>query len=171
MADKEPNRSHFILSSLEERGIVKAIITQNIDNLHQRSGSKNVWDLHGNGSISRCCVCAKKYPMSHMIQLLEIYKIPWCECGCKIRPNTVLFDEWLDDDVYNGAMHSIKAADLLIVIGSSLLVNPAAELVSQIENNCKLVILNNSKTPYDNKAELIIRENCGEVLDYIKIKI
>lgn len=171
MCDKQPNRSHYTIAEWEAKGIVKAVVTQNIDNLHQSAGSKMVLDLHGNGSIVRCCVCLKKYPVSYMNEQLDLGPIPRCECGGKVRPATVLFDEWLDDDVYDGAMKVIKLSDLVLSIGSSLVVQPAAGLLSERSEGCKLVILNNSKTPYDSKADLVINEPCGDVLDYVKERL
>lgn len=171
MSDKKPNRSHHILSEWESDGKVKCIITQNIDNLHQTAGSKLVLDLHGNGSIVRCCVCLKQYPVSYMSEQLETTPLPRCECGCKVRPMTVLFDEWLDDDIFNAATHVIKMADLVISIGSSLSVQPAAGLLMEKSKDCKLVIINNTDTPYDNKADLVIHESCGDVLEYVKQRL
>lgn len=167
MADKKPNRSHYALAKLEEMGLLKCVITQNIDNLHQTAGNKMVLDLHGNGSICRCISCSNKYPIDYMHKLLETSNIPRCECGGKVRPDTVLFDEWLNDDVYDGAMKVIKMADLIVSIGTSLVVQPAAGLLSEKSQECKLVIINNTETPYDRKAELIIRENCGLVLEEV----
>ena len=167
MADKKPNRSHYALAKLEEIGLLKCVITQNIDNLHQSAGNKLVLDLHGNGSVCRCISCSKKYPISYMHQLLETASIPRCECGGKVRPNTVLFDEWLNDDVYDAAYKVIKMADLILCIGSSLVVQPAAGLLNEKSNDCKLVIINNTETPYDKKATLTIKENCGIVLEDI----
>lgn len=171
MADKKPNRSHYALAKLEEKGILKCVVTQNIDNLHQTAGSKVVWDLHGNGSIVKCSVCLKQYPVDYMHKQLENKSIPACECGCRVRPNTVLFDEWLDDIVYDSAMKAIVASDLIITVGTSLMVQPAAGMLSYKSKDCKLVIINNSYTPYDPKAELLIHENCGEVLEKLANEI
>ena len=171
MSDKKPNRSHKILAEWESSGKVKAVVTQNIDNLHQTAGSKVVMDLHGNGSVVRCCVCLKKYPTSYMHEQLETSPIPRCECGAKVRPMTVLFDEWLDDDVFDSATKVMKMADLVVVIGTSLVVHPAASLLSEINEECKLVILNNTKTPYDSVASLLINEPCGDILEYVKERL
>lgn len=170
--DKLPNRSHYALQKLELLGKLKCIITQNIDNLHQKSGSKKVLDIHGNIFQYKCTsACGKHYEYGDFDQLLKSNDIPKCDCGGIVRPNTVLFDEWLNDDIFDSAYKEIKSADLVISIGSSLVVQPAASLLSEVEENCKLVIINNTETPYDRKADLIINENCGIVLENIINKL
>lgn len=171
MSDKKPNEGHYVLAEWESKGILKAIVTQNIDNLHQTAGNKLVLDLHGNGSIAKCCVCCKTYPISYMHEQLEINPIPKCECGCRVKPNTVLFDEWLDDDIFDAATKVMMLSDLVIVIGSSLVVQPAAGLLSRISKDCKLVIINQSITLYDPRADLLIDEPCVDVLKYVKGKL
>ena len=165
LCDKQPNRSHYALVKLEEIGKLKWVVTQNIDNLHQKAGSKNVLDLHGNGSKCHCISCYKKFTFDEFCVILNSSDIPRCDCGGIVRPSTVLFDECLNDDVYDKAYYEIKKADLLISIGSSLVVQPAAGLLSEKSKECKLVIINNSDTPYDKKADLVINENCGDVLE------
>lgn len=162
---KKPNRSHYAIVRLEELGKVKAVVTQNIDNLHQLAGSKVVYDLHGNGSKARCISCQEQYNYDQFSVLLESSPIPRCNCGGIVRPSTVLFDEALDDDVFDAAYWEIKKADLLISIGSSLVVQPAAGLIKEKLPECKLVILNHTPTLYDKLADLVIQENCGEVLE------
>lgn len=167
---KLPNRSHLFLSQLEKVGKLKSVITQNIDGLHRDAGNKNVLEIHGTHRTYRCnSACGAKYTTEQFRDKLINSEIPMCECGGIIRTNTVLFDEPLDDTTFEQSIDECKKADLLIVIGSSLIVQPAASLISEINKDCKLVIINNDWTPYDKKADLVIRENCGEVFDKIKI--
>lgn len=169
MLDKQPNRSHKALQKLESIDKLTCIITQNIDNLHQKAGSKNVLDLHGNITQYRCIsACgAKFYNQEQFFKMLDGDKIPRCDCGGVVRPNTVLFDEWLNDDIFDEATVAIINSDLILAIGSSLQVQPAAGLLSEKKENCKLVIINKDPTPYDKKATLVINENCGDVLEQI----
>lgn len=166
MVDKEPNRSHIALKKLEDAGKLKGIITQNIDNLHRKAGSKTVYELHGNGTRFKCAIdCGEKYVYTEFLNMLETDPNPMCRCGfARIRPDVVLFDEWLDDAVFDAAYNETKKCDLIIAIGSSLQVHPAASLVRG-DKDCKLVIINKEPTSYDKLANLIIRENCGEVLE------
>lgn len=167
MVDKEPNRAHLALKQMEDMGKLSCVITQNIDNLHRKCGTKTVWELHGNGTQFKCNIeCGEKYTYEEFVQMLEQSEKPMCRCGMSfIRPNVVMFDEALDDDQYDNAYYAAKACDLMISIGSSLLVMPACGLVDQIPIESKLVIINKDKTPFDGKADLVIRENCGDVLE------
>lgn len=167
MVDKEPNKSHLALKRLEDTGKLKGIITQNIDNLHRKAGSQNVMELHGNGTRFKCNIeCGEKYTYEDFLAMLEKDDNPPCRCGMSfIRPDVVLFDEWLNDEVYDKAYAEAKKCDLMIAIGSSLLVQPAARLVDEIPVEAKLVIINKDKTPYDTKADLVIHEACGGVLE------
>jgi NAD-dependent deacetylase len=165
LLSKEPNRSHHALVKLEKLGKLKYIVTQNIDNLHQKAGSTNVLDLHGNGSKSHCVSCQEKYTYEHFSKLLNESEIPMCVCGGIIRPSTVLFDEWLNDDIYMKSYFAIGHCDLLICIGSSLVVMPASGLILRKNKDCNLVIINNEKTEFDSMASLVINENCGCVLE------
>lgn len=172
MVDKQPNRAHNVLQQLEVRGKLKSVINQNIDNLLQRAGVKNVFDLHGNISEFRCIsACGTPHTQEEFIRLLNESPIPRCECGGVIRPNTVLFDEWLDDTLYDAAMKEAKKCDLMICIGSSLVVKPVCEFPSQIGDTAKLVIINNTPTPYDHRADLVINKPCGEVLEELLRKL
>jgi NAD-dependent deacetylase len=166
MIDKQPNRAHYALKKMQSVGKLKSVINQNIDNLLQKAGVDNVFDLHGNITSFRCTSnCGKKYGSEEFMKLLETATVPKCECGSIVRPNTVLFDEWLDDTIYDAAYHEAKKCDLMIAIGSSLVVRPACTLLSEISDTCKLVIINKDKTPYDHRADMVIHEPCGEVLE------
>jgi len=166
LLNKKPNRSHYALVKLEEVGKLKTIITQNIDNLHQTAGSKNVLDLHGNGSKSHCISCQEKYNYEQFSEMLEKSSVPRCVCGGIVRPSTVLFDEWLNDDIYDLSVKFIKESDLIISIGSSLSVMPAAGILEyRDKEKCKLVIINNTETYFDKYSALVINENCGDVLE------
>lgn len=166
MVDKEPNRAHYALKKLTDNGKLRWIITQNIDNLHLKAGNKNVLELHGNGTRFLCSInCGERYTYKEFVERINRDDKPMCNCGfAHIRPDVVLFDEWLDDLVFDKAYYVSKTCDLMIVIGSSLIVNPAASLVGEINETCKLVIINKDSTPYDKRATLIIREPCGDVL-------
>lgn len=162
---KQPNKAHLALVELEKMGKLKWVVTQNIDNLHQKAGSINVLDLHGNGSKAHCISCYRKYTHEQFHDMLNSSDIAKCDCGGKVRPTTVLFDESLNDDTYDTAYRVINEADLLIVIGSSLSVQPAAGLVNRRNKNCTFVIINNTETVYDGAAQMVIRESCGDVMD------
>jgi NAD-dependent deacetylase len=167
---KLPNRSHVFLAQLEKVGKLKTIITQNIDGLHKDAGNTNVLEIHGTHRTYRCnSACGTNYTTEEFLNKLNSFDIPLCECGGTIRTNTVLFDEPLDDDTFEKAIEECKKADLMLVVASTLIVQPAASLLSEINKDCKLVIINNDWTPYDRKADLVIRENCGDVFDKIKL--
>jgi len=168
IVDKLPNRTHFAIKELEDRGIVKAVLTQNIDNLHQKAGSQKVIDLHGNSTqwycTSACGFTCDYHKAKEIVNEKRGY--PVCpDCQGVVRPRTVLFDEALNDDAYDTAYFLCKQADLMIAIGSSLVVAPACTLVDEIPVEAKLVIINQMVTPFDAKADLVIRENCGEVME------
>lgn len=169
MVDKQPNRGHYALKTMEEKGKLKGVINQNIDNLLQRAGVQAVLDLHGNISQFKCLsACGKQHTAADFMALMEAGEIPRCECGGVVRPNTVLFDEWLDDQTYDASYYMAKGCDLMIVLGSSCVVRPAATLVGEIGDTAKLAIVNQMKTPFDNRADLIINDkSCGEVLEYV----
>lgn len=159
----KPNAAHLKLAELEKRGKLKAVITQNIDGLHQAAGSKNVLELHGSILRSYCSRCFKPYPaerMNHGTQL------PRCECGGVIRPDIVLYEEPLDEDVMRRAIEHIRDAEVLIIGGTSLNVYPAAGLINYYRGN-KLVLVNLSATPYDAEADLVINEKIGKVFSQL----
>lgn len=156
----EPNDAHYALAELERQGKLKAVITQNIDGLHQMAGSENVIELHGTTKENYCTKCGREYPISH---ILDSEGVPKCECGGVVRPRVVLYGEGLPSGAFSKAEELIYEADALIVGGTSLTVHPACSLVESYQGE-HLVIINNTPTPYDGYAELIIREPIGEAL-------
>ena len=162
--DARPNRAHFALARLEEQGLLEAVITQNIDGLHQLAGSRNVLELHGSENRYYCLRCGKKYDMSCVT---ESTGIPTCDCGGMIRPDVVLYEESLDQRLLAKAIHYAETADLLLVGGTSLVVYPVAGLVNYLKPGAKLVILNRDPTPYDSRADLLFRGDLGEVLEQL----
>ena len=165
-ADAEPNPAHIKLAELEKAGKLKAVITQNIDGLHQKAGSKKVLELHGSIHRNYCQICNKEYGLDY---IMEKDGIPRCECGGIIKPDVVLYEEPLNDFVLNTAVHYISDADTLIIGGTSLVVYPAAGLINYF-NGSRLVLINKSQTPYDSLASLVINEAIGETLSQIKIE-
>ena len=159
--DVKPNRAHYKLAELEKSGKLKAVITQNIDGLHQAAGSVNVLELHGSVHRNFCLKCKKMYPLEYILN--DRNPIPLCSCGGQLKPDVVLYEESLDMDILRAAVRYISAADMLIVGGTSLVVNPAASLITYY-NGSKLVLINLSETPYDSHADLIIREKIGTAL-------
>ena len=157
----KPNRAHTRLAELEEEGKLKAVITQNIDGLHQLAGSKNVLELHGSILRAYCSRCRKSYDADITNHGTGI---PRCSCGGVIRPDIVLYEEALDNDVMMRAIHYIRQADILIVGGTSLRVYPAAGLINYYRGN-KLVLITRSSTPAE--ADLVIHGRIGEVFDQI----
>ena len=161
--DAKPNAAHLKLAELENAGKIKAVITQNIDGLHQAAGSKTVYELHGSVHRNTCLHCGKHYSLEQMLQW-KGNGIPRCSCGGVIKPDVVLYEESLDENVLDHAIRSIEAADLMIVGGTSLAVYPAAGLL-QYYGGTELVLINKTRTPYDRRASLVIREPIGQVLD------
>lgn len=160
----KPNNAHYGLAKLEKEGKLKAVITQNIDDLHQKAGSKNVLELHGTLYKNYCMKCGKNFDLDYVT---KDYGITLCDkCGGVVRPDVVLYEEGLDQDVIRNSVKYISEADVLIVGGTSLAVYPAAGLIDYFRGN-KLVLINKSVTPYDKKADLIINENIGEVFKEI----
>ena len=160
----EPNITHYFLTKLESTGKLKAIVTQNIDGLHEKSGSKNVLNIHGTVLKNYCNKCFKEYPSDY---IFKSSGIPKCECGGLIRPDVVLYGEMLNES-FEEAIKYIQECDTLIVAGTSLNVYPAASLVRYF-NGKHLVIINDMVTPYDNNADLVIHSSLGEVFSRIKI--
>ena len=162
--EEESNPAHYTLARLEKEGKLKAIITQNIDGLHQKAGSKNVLELHGSVYRNYCEICKKEYDLNF---ILESECIPHCTCGGIIKPDVVLYEEALDMNILNKSAQYIMSADTLIVGGTSLVVYPAAGLINYFKGK-NLVLINKSQTDYDNLATLVINEAIGETLAKIK---
>ena len=163
--DVKPNKAHIALAKLEEAGKLKAVVTQNIDGLHQLAGSKTVYELHGSILRNYCESCHKFYGID---AIEKADGIPRCDCGGRIKPDVVLYEEMLDDNCINGAVRAIAAADTLIIGGTSLAVYPAAGFINYF-NGRHLVIINRDATSADREAELVIHKSIGEVLGGIKI--
>ena len=160
--DNEPNVTHKYLKKLEDKGKLKAIITQNVDGFHQKAGSKNVLEIHGNIRDYYCIKCGKEYKKN----VFTIKGVPTCSCGGMVRPDVVLFGEMLPE-CFNDALNYIDKADLLIVAGTSLTVEPACSLV-RIYRGKNLVIINDNYTPYDNIASLVINKPLKDVFGKLK---
>lgn len=159
--DAKPNVAHYALAELEQKGKLDAVITQNIDGLHQAAGSKSVIELHGSENRYYCLSCGKKYDMSIV---LEGEGIPKCGCGGTVRPDVVLYEEPLDQQNMRRAVEYVENAELLLVGGTSLVVYPAAGLINYLSRGAKLVLLNHDPTPFDSRADLVFREDIGTVL-------
>lgn len=157
--DSEPGITHLALAKLEQQGKLKAVVTQNIDGLHQKAGNKNVIELHGSVLRNYCERCHRFYGMESII---NSYGIPTCECGGIIKPDVVLYEEGLDEDNITTAIEYIRNADMLVVGGTSLGVYPAAGLIDYYRGD-KLVLINKSQTPYDGKADLLINAPLADV--------
>jgi NAD-dependent deacetylase len=157
-----PNNAHMALTKLENKGKLKAVITQNIDGLHQIAGTKNVLELHGSIYNNYCVRCRKNHDLDYIIRSKDI--VPKCKsCGGVVRPDIVLYEEKLDMEVIEKSIHFISNAEVLIIGGTSLVVYPAAGLIEHFRGNT-LVLINKTATSYDYKADLIIKNSIGEVL-------
>lgn len=161
----KPNKAHIALAELEKKGKLKAVITQNIDGLHQLAGSKTVIELHGSTLRNYCMDCGKSYDIDYID---NADGIPRCTCGGIIKPDVVLYEEMLDDNAIRSAVSYISKADVLIIGGTSLNVYPAAGFINYF-NGSHLVIINKASTPADRNADLVINEPIGEVLGSLKI--
>lgn len=158
--DAKPNKAHEKLAQWEAEGKLKAVITQNIDGLHQAAGSRKVFELHGSVHRNYCETCGASYDASY---ILHSSGVPACEkCGGKIKPDVVLYEEGLDTKTMQGALEAIHNADILIIGGTSLTVYPAAGLIDYYRGH-KLVLINKSVTPMDSRADLLIQGSIGEI--------
>lgn len=157
--DARPNDAHIALAQLEQMGKLSAIVTQNIDGLHQKAGSKNVFELHGSIHRNYCMRCHRFFDAEYV---KNHSGIPYCSCGGMIKPDVVLYEEALEPDVMRGAAKHIQNADMLIIGGTSLQVYPAAGFIDCYSGN-KLVLINKSRTPYDGRADLVINAPIGQV--------
>lgn len=163
----KPNPAHLKLAELEAAGKLKAVITQNIDGLHQLAGSKEVLELHGSTLRNYCSQCRSPYPVSF---IAESTGVPHCtKCGGIVRPDVVLYEEGLDNDVISKAVSYLRNADVLIIGGTSLVVYPAAGLVNYY-NGTKLVLVNKSETSMDSRADLVLNLPIGEVFSQISVR-
>lgn len=162
--DAKPNKAHLKLAELEAAGKLTGVITQNIDGLHQAAGSKHVMELHGSVHRNYCMRCGKFYDAEYM---LHSTGVPTCDCGTIIKPDVVLYEEGLDNDVVRDAISTIAQADVLIVGGTSLAVYPAAGLLDYFRGNA-LVLVNKGATPQDKNADLLIQKPIGEVFAQIQ---
>ena len=163
--DAKPNKAHRRLAEMEKTGKLTAVVTQNIDGLHQKAGSKSVFELHGSVHRNYCMDCGKFYPPEFILNSKDI---PRCECGGVIKPDVVLYEEGLDNATVNGALREISRADVMIVAGTSLTVYPAAGFLDYFHGK-QLVLINRDPTPADRKATLVIHDKVGKVLDDIKL--
>lgn len=162
--DAQPNVTHLYLKKLEDAGKLKAVVTQNIDGLHQKAGSRNVYEIHGTIWKNYCRECKKEYPSAY---LFETEGVPRCACGGLVRPDVVLYGEMLPESYYEAA-DLIAQAEVLLVAGTSLQVSTVAALVDEYTGK-HLVILNDMATPYDSRAELVIRKPLGEVFSALRV--
>ena len=158
--DAKPNITHRKLAQWEQEGKLLAVVTQNIDGLHQMAGSKNVYELHGSVHRNTCQKCGKKYDLA---QLMAMEQVPACSaCGGRVKPDVVLYEEGLDGYTVQGALDAIRMADLLIVAGTSLVVYPAAAFLNEYPGN-RLVLINKTETKRDAMANLVLHEKLGDV--------
>ena len=159
----EPNITHRVLARWEEEGRLSAVVTQNIDGLHQKAGSKRVYELHGSVLRNYCMRCGK-FHSAEFVKNSE--GVPKCECGGTVKPDVVLYEEGLDQDTIEKAVSAIYQADLLIVAGTSLTVYPAAGLINYYRGK-RLVLINRDETPYDHRANLVFHESLGKIFEQL----
>ena len=161
--DYQPNEAHKKLAALEQAGKLRAIVTQNIDGLHQKAGSKKVYELHGSVLRNYCTRCGKFYSAEFV---KNAPGIPRCSCGGIVKPDVVLYEESLDEQTIAGSVKAIQSADMLIVAGTSLTVYPAAGLINYYRGS-RLVLINRDETPYDGNADLVLHESLGDVFSQL----
>ena len=161
--DAKPNKAHLALAKLEQDGKLNAVVTQNIDGLHQAAGSKHVCELHGSIYRNHCTKCRRFYSLE---QIMNMQGVPTCECGGIIKPDVVLYGEGLDNSVVTDAIRAIREADTMIVGGTSLAVYPAAGLIDYFRGD-NLIVINLSPTPRDREATICVHEKIGEALSFI----
>lgn len=163
--DAKPNAAHLKLAELERAGKLSAVITQNIDGLHTAAGSRNVIELHGSVHRNHCMKCGKAYGLDFIVGTTGI---PRCECGGIVKPDVVLYEEGLDENDINRAINAIAEADVLIIGGTSLVVQPAAGLI-RFFNGRRLVVINKTPTSADDEADIVIKGSIGETLAQIEV--
>ena len=164
--DAKPNAAHRKLAELESAGRLRSVVTQNIDGLHQLAGSRRVWELHGSVHRNYCMRCRRPYSVE---SIKEGQGVPTCSCGGTIKPDVVLYEEGLDSATIEGAVADLRAADLLIIGGTSLAVYPAAGLINYFRGK-RLVLINKTPTPFDIRANLAIHSPIGQVLGQIRVE-
>ena len=160
----EPNITHKVLARWEDEGKLSAVVTQNIDGLHQKAGSRRVYELHGSVLRNYCTVCGKFHSAEYV---RDAEGVPVCACGGIVKPDVVLYEEGLDQETVEGSAAAIHEADMLIVAGTSLTVYPAAGLINYYGGN-RLVLINRDTTPYDSFADLVIHESLGKVFSQLQ---
>lgn len=163
MLKAKPNAAHYALARLEEMGKLKAIVTQNIDDLHHRAGNKIIYELHGTSFKNHCVKCGKTYSIE---DILKVDGVPHCDCGGIIRPDIVLYEEQLDSEVIMKSIDAISKADVLIIAGTTLVVQPAASFINYYRGN-KLILINLSRVPNEDNINYVIHEKVGEVFKEI----
>lgn len=163
--DAKPNAAHFAAAALERKGKLSAVVTQNIDGLYRQAGCHRVYELHGSALRNRCMRCGKRFGVE---RILDSDDVPHCDCGGIIKPDVVLYEEALDEQTVDGAVQAIRAADCLLVVGTSLTVYPAAGFVRYFRGN-HFVLINRDSTPLDDVAELVLRENAGDIFADLRI--
>jgi NAD-dependent deacetylase len=173
MLDAEPNPAHYALARLEEAGLLKSVITQNIDGLHQRAGSQQVHEVHGHMRQATCTRCYQVVPADGLIEeFLDQGQVPHCSCGGVMKPNVILFGEQLPLHVLTAARQDTQTCDLMLVAGSSLTVEPVADLpLMALGHGARLVIINYQPTHLDGRADVLIRADVAEALPRIADKV
>ena len=163
--DAQPNKAHIALAELEKEGRLTAVVTQNIDGLHQKAGSRAVYELHGSVLRNSCMECGEAHSLEYIMDEDNCKNgVPRCrKCGAVVKPDVVLYEEMLDDEVISGAVAAIRQADTLIVGGTSLVVYPAAGLINYFRGK-DIILINKSETGYDDRATLVINDSIGKVL-------
>lgn len=163
--DAQPNKAHIALAELEKEGRLTAVVTQNIDGLHQKAGSRMVYELHGSVLRNSCMECGEAHSLEYIMDEDNCKNgVPRCrKCGAVVKPDVVLYEEMLDDEVISGAVAAIRQADTLIVGGTSLVVYPAAGLINYFRGK-DIILINKSETGYDDRATLVINDSIGKVL-------
>jgi NAD-dependent deacetylase len=169
LSEAEPNITHRVLTHLEKKGLLKSVITQNIDNLHQKAGTKNVFECHGNYKRGYCIDCNREFSIQTILRQAIEKDAPYCSrCGGLLKPDVVLFGEGLPED-FQRSIQEVRRADLLICLGTSLTVYPVADLVPEAKRNrAKIAIINRDSTPWDSIADLTIHEDLGCVMEILE---
>ena len=173
LAEADPNAAHFALAALEQGGLVEAVVTQNIDLLHERAGTRNLVEVHGSIRTATCPSCGSTYPRDEVAAKLERAEAPGCDgCGAILKPDVVFFGELLPVDAIEHAFELAHRARLLLVVGSSLEVHPVAALPEEtLAAGGRLAIVNKGPTPYDRRADLKVEENAGEILGAVAAEL